>query len=239
MNAIAPIGHNNPPIAPFEAIKLHIEDLLVEARNWADGVLIESEVQSEEIKRLVGDLRDAETAADFERVKEKAPFDQQIADIQDRYNVYIAPLKNKKPGKIPLAIEALNAARKPYLDKLEAEKRALAEAARKEAEAKAAEAAAALRAAQDSDLEAREAAEALVHSAAVADAAAKRAEADKVSGLRKVFKAFMTDRKAALIYYASTRPDDLTAFLIGLAEADVRAGKRQIPGFDVLEGTKL
>jgi 5'-deoxynucleotidase YfbR-like HD superfamily hydrolase len=79
-------------------------------------------------------LRAGEAAAEAERLKEKAPLDKQIADIQDRYNEYIAPLKNKKPGKVPMAVSALKALLTPYLQKQEDEKRAIAEAARKEAE---------------------------------------------------------------------------------------------------------
>jgi hypothetical protein len=36
--AVAEIGHNNPPEpTPYEAVKVHLDDLLTEAANWADG----------------------------------------------------------------------------------------------------------------------------------------------------------------------------------------------------------
>jgi hypothetical protein len=54
-------------------------------------------------------------------VKEGEPFKVKLDEIQARYNVYIAPTKNKVPGKVPVAMEALKAALKPFLDKLEAE----------------------------------------------------------------------------------------------------------------------
>lgn len=246
--AVAEIGHNNPPEpTPYEAIKLHIEDLLVEARNWADGAVVETQAQADAISRLLEDLRDAETAADRARTDEKRPHDEKAQEVQQRYNVYIAPLKNAQPGKLPLATAALKAALKPFLDKLEADKRAIAEAARKDAEAKAQEAAAALQAAQSSNLEAREAAEELVKEAADAEAAATKAEADKAHakggsralGLKKTFTAVIADRKAALLHYLVDRPGDITACLQRLADEDVREGKRQIPGFSIIEGTRL
>jgi hypothetical protein len=58
-------------------------------------------------------------------------------------------------------------------------------------------------------------------------------------GLTRTYTPVLIDRKAALIHYASTRPDDLAGYLLGLAQTDVRNGKRQIPGFRVDEGTRL
>lgn len=243
----APEGDNNPPVSPFETVKVHIEDLLTEARNWADASEVENQAQADEVSRLIGDLNLAADAAEEARVTEKAPWDERIAEIQARYNAYIAPLKNKVPGKVYVAISALKATLKPYLDKLETQKRAVAEAARQAAEAKANEAAEAMRQAASNDLAAREAAEAMVADAQRAAAAASRAENDKAHakggsramGLTKTHTPVMTDRKAALVHYLTTQPDAVVGFLQGLAEADVRAGKRQLPGFDVVEGTRL
>lgn len=247
--AEAVIGHNNPPedLSPFEAHKVHIEDLLTEAHNWADGTTVETQEQADEASRLIDDLRKAAKAADELRTEEKAPLDKQIAEIQARYNLYIADPKTKNPGKVWKAIDALKATVKPFLDRLEAERRAAIEKARLEAEEAAKAAAEAARAAQDNDLAAQEAAEAMLEEAARKAADAKRVESSRVQarggeralGLTKTYTAVLTDRKAALLHYAATRPDELVSLLQRLADADVREGKRQIPGFDVVEGTRL
>jgi hypothetical protein len=59
-------------------------------------------------------------------------------------------------------------------------------------------------------------------------------------GLRKTYTAVLTDRKrAAIVHYMHEQPDEFVALAQRLADADVRAGKRQIPGVDVVEGTAL
>jgi hypothetical protein len=49
----------------------------------------------------------------------------------------------------------------------------------------------------------------------------------------------MTDAKAALLFYLNDRPDEIKAALQGFAEADVRAGRRSIPGFTIEEETRV
>lgn len=232
-------GANHPPKSPYDAIKAHLDDLLTEARNWADGQEIETQAQADEVERLKEDLRRGGVAADEARVVEQAPWNQLIAESQGRYNFYIAPLKNKTPGKVSVAISALAATLTPWKQKLEAEARAKAEAARKAAQEAADKAAAAMRATQASDIEARESAEALVNDAARKAAEAKRAEGSKVSGLRSFWSPVMTDKREALKHYLETNPDAVIGFLQQLAEADVRAGKRQIAGFDVVEERRV
>lgn len=252
------LGANNPPeetkaeaSAPtsegFDAIKVHIEDLLIEARNWADGASVENQAQADEIAKLIDDLRKADTAADDARKAEVKPLDDARQEIQDRYNVYIAPLKNKKPGKVPLAIAALKTTVEAWLKKLDDERRAAEEAARKIAEAKAAEAAEAMRAAIPEDFGAREEAEEKVAEAKAADAAANqfakaRAHAHgggRALGLRTYYTPVLTAPKEALIYYAAARPDEVKSFLLELARQDVAAGRRSIPGFDVQEDRRV
>lgn len=246
LNPRAVMGGNNPPAElpdGFQAIETHANDLLLEARNFADGQKVENQAQADALAKLIDRLRQAERAADEQRKKEVAPLDEQRDAIQARYNVLIAPTKNKKPGKIPLAIETLKAALAPWLLKLEQEKRAREEAARLEAEAKAKAAAEAARAADVADLEAREAAEALLEDAQAAQADANRAAKDKAHaqgetraiGLRTVYRPVMIDRKAALLHYATARRDELVAVLQRWAEEDVRRAVRTIPGFDVRE----
>lgn len=241
------VGHNGAPADPWEGIKLHLDDLLTEAHNWADGTVVETQAQADEASRLIDDLMKGAKAAEAQRVTEKKPLDDAIAEIQARFNEYIAPPTNKTPGKVHKAIAALKATVKPYLDKLLAEQQAEAARKRAEAEEAARVAAEAARAAASNDLGAQEDAEELIRLADRASADAKRAEnakaqargGERAMGLRTVWKATMTDRKAALLHYLTARPDEIVATLQRLADVDVREGRRQIPGFDVASETVL
>src|SRR3546814_5096906 len=90
--------------------------------------------RSDEIGKLRQQLQDAANLADDARVVEKKPHDDAAQKVQDRYNVYIAPLKNKKPGSISSAVAALGSLLTPWLNKLEADKKAREDAARKRTE---------------------------------------------------------------------------------------------------------
>lgn len=247
----APQGHNGPPAepSPFDAVKANMDDYLLEARNWADGKPVETQAQADEISRLIEDLRLAGHAADVVRAEEKKPFDDKIDEIQTRYNAYIAGLKAKhnKPGLVAVAIDALKANLKVFLDAEDARQAAEAKAARLAQETAEAEAVAALRAADPTDLGAREDAEALVTVAAQAAAVAKRAESarpqarggSRAISLKKTFTPVLVNPMDALRHYIAERAPELKVFLTGLAEEDVRGGKRQIPGFVIQEGTRL
>jgi len=243
------IGHNNPPEeTPFEAIRVHAEDLLVEVRNWADGAAIENQAQADEVARLLDEVLATDKAADAARKREVEPIDRQREEIQSRYNVYIAPLKNKKPGKLPLAAQALKVALSAWLQKLDEQKKAAAAEAQAIADAKAAEARAAMQqAAGDGDFGSMEVAEELIAEASKAQAEAKRAANDKAQaagdgrarGLRSFFTPMLAEPGAALRHYAKARPDELKAFLLSLAKTDVLNGARSIPGFDIVEERRV
>jgi hypothetical protein len=243
--AIAEIGHNNPP-DPFAAIEVHVSDLMTEAKNWCDGSAIENQAQADTVAKLIDEFRAAAKTADDARKEEARPFDEGKAKVQEKYAVLIADTKAQK-GSIVRALEALKATLTPWLQKLERERREAETAARIAAEEKARAAAEAMRAISMADLEGREAAEALVTDAEAAQHAADAIAKDKAHakgegraiGLRKFYTPVMTDRKAALMHYAATRPDDIVATLQRLAEVDVREGKRTIPGFDVREETRV
>lgn len=231
------------PLAPYKAIKVHCDDLNVEAKNWLDGKAIESQAQADEVAKLLGMLREAQGTAEDARKKEAEPVDKAKAEIQTRYNALIGETKTVT-GSVVRAITACKAALAPWLQKLEDEKRAKELALQKEAEEKAKAAADAARAASGHDLEAQEAAEALVKDAIDAQRTANRASNDharasgggyRAVGLRSVWTPALTNAGDALKHYAARNPDELKAFLLGLAQADVRAGIRTIPGFAVTE----
>ncbi len=242
MGAVAAIGHNNPP-DPFAAIKTHVDDLMVEAKNFCDGAAIENQAQADAVARLIDDFRSAAKAADEARKEEAKPYDDGKAAVQAKYAELLAETK----AQIIRALEALKATLTPWLQKLERERREAEQVAQEEAARKAQEAADAMRATTLADLDGREAAEALV-----ADAAAAQAEANRIAkakphaagdgraiGLRRSYRAVLTDPRAAVLHYMNTRRDDFLSLVQRLADLDVREGKRQIPGFDVSEEARV
>lgn len=228
---------------PFDLISEEADNLLTEARNWADGSPVESQAQADDVSRLIEGLRQIAKAADDARKEENRPHDEAKAAVQAKYAPLFADPKTKAPGKVFKAIDALKATLAPFLRKLDEEKREAERKASEEAEAKAREAAEAARAAAANDLEAREAAEAKIAEAEAAAKAASAAAKDKAHatggsramGLRTVWKAKLTDAREAAAYFWKLNPAAFDALLQKLADDEVRAGKRQIPGFDVTE----
>lgn len=243
VDAIAGLGHNQPPEpTPFDAHKANIDDLYDEAKGWLDGEPIASQGQADKVGLLLGLIREAEKAADAERVKEKAHLDEQIKEIQERYAPLIADTKTTK-GKTVLAAEACKAALAPWLKKLEDEQKAAALLARQQAQAAADAAAEAIRAAPVENLTARQDAEALVTQAKAAEKVAARAEKarpqtaghGRAVTLRSVWSAVMTDETEAARGFWLTHRAECVAFYQGLADQRVAAGARELRGFTVKE----
>jgi hypothetical protein len=228
------IGGNNPPQSPFEAVKVHIEDLYSEARNFLDGEPITSNAMAQAVESLLDQIREAEKAADAARKDENRPFDDGKAEVQARYAPLISDTKAVK-GMTVRAIEACKAALAPWRQEQERMRQEEARKAREEADRKAAEAAALSRAADD--LAARERAEQAVKEAEQAAKAASKADkaATTGTGLRPYFRPELVDGVEALRHYWKTRPDAMLAAAMALAKEDVQAGKRQIPGFLIVE----
>lgn len=229
-----------PNATPFDLIAEHLDDLIAEARNFADGEPVTTPGQDDAVRNLIEDLNTAAKDADAERVRENKPHDDAKAAVQAKYAPLIADRKNKVPGKVWGAIDALRACRQPYLDKLDAEKREAERVAREAAEQAAQEAREAMAAAAQSDMAAREAAEEKVRAAEAADKAAKLAANDKVKGLRTVWNARVVDAHAAAAHYWRTNPDAFAALLQKLADDDCRASKRSgVPGVEFYSERKL
>lgn len=233
-DAIATIGHNGAPVDPFDALKIHADDLLDQARTIAK---VENEEQLAAVNTLADDLKQAADALEAERVARKKPHDDAIEVIQSTFNPYLAPLKNKVPGKIPLALDVLVKAKTPYLQEQERLRLVAAEQARLAAEEAARVAAEAARAASGEDMEAREEAEVLVVQAQALARNATRAEAatTKGTGLRSYWTPELTDAMTALKHYMADRPEELKAWLLDQARKDVARAIRTIPGFTVNE----
>jgi hypothetical protein len=232
---------------PFDLIADHLEDLIAEARNFADGEPVSNQGQADAVSALIENLRIAAKDADAERVRENKPHDDAKAAVQAKYAPLIADPKNKNPGKVWKAIDALKACLQPFLAKLDAEKREAERVAREAADKAAKDAADAMRAAAANDLQAREQAEALIADAEAAQKAAKAAAGDKAHatgggramGLRSAWKAELKDAQIAAGFFWKRDPSVFNAFLQKLADEDVRSGKRSIPGFDVTEARVL
>lgn len=249
----APIGHNVPPVtieAPsaqsWGAIAAHMDDLLTEAKNWADGTALETDAQAEELTRLRENLRTAADLADIARKAEREPHDVVVDEIQARYNAYIAPLKNKTPGKVFVALDALATVGTAWLRKKEAAQALEAKRLREEAEAKANAAAEAIRQSVG-NIEAREEAEALFTEAKQTERAAVRAETAPVHvfgetrnvGLRDNWVTTIADGLEASRWLFLNYRADLEALALSKAQAEVRAGKRTIQGFNIVNERKL
>lgn len=242
------IGDNGAPApTPFEAIKTHIDDLYDEAVGFLDGEPIDSQGQAEAVGNLLNMIREAEKVADQARVQENGPFDAGKAEVQARYAPLIGNTKTVT-GKTVRAADACKAALKPWLTKLEAARVADAQAKAAEAARLAEVAAAAVRETNAADLAGREQAEGMVKDAMRASRDAARADNDtaKVSGgygraasLRTTHTPVLMDGVIAARHYWETRRDEFEQFIIGLARTDVAAGKRAIPGFNVIEETKV
>lgn len=237
------IGHNMPPEStPFDLSREEIDGLVLEAKNWLDGQPVRSQAEADAIGQLIDLLRKAINLADERRVEENKPFDDGKAKVQEKYAPLIADTKKVK-GSAVRALEACKSALTPWLQKLEDEKRAAAEALRKEAEEKARIAQEAVRAASGADFATKDDAEVLLQEAKQAETAAKRAERKPVAafggsrsiGLRTSWKPVLTDPTQAARWAWANKRREMEEFLLQLAKSEVAAGSRSIPGFDVVE----
>ena len=234
--ALAVIGHNsqNAEPTPFEVSRDRISGLYAEAKNWCDGEPIDSEEKGAEVRKLLDMLGEEIRTADARRKVENEPFDAGKAEVQARYNTLIGDTKSVK-GKAILAQAACRQALTPWLQKQEAERLAAAEAARREAEAKAREAALAFQVTRADDLEEREEAEALAREAKAAEATARKASKQTATGLRTVTRSQVTDYRAFLRWIAESRPEALRGMLDTYAETLCAQKVRDVPGVSFVD----
>jgi hypothetical protein len=233
--AIAGTGHNLPPATPFDLIKTEIEDLFMEATNFADGEPIADQATHDAIERLYDGLHAAGAKADALRIAEKEPFDTAIAEIQAKFAPLIADNKSTK-GKVTLGKQELAKLLTPWRTKVAADKKA--EADRIAAAAIAAKAAADLAIQQSSgNLAAREDAEEQLAEAKKLEKTAARTwkAASTGTGLRTVWKAVLEDEEAAMEWTWVRAKEEVLAVAQRNADEQVRGGARQVPGFRVVE----
>lgn len=233
---IAGMGHNQPPPSPFDAVRVNIEDLYTEAKNWLDGDPITTDAQAEAVALLLDMIRLAEKAADEARKEENKPFDEGKAAVQAKYAPLIADTKAVR-GMTVLAAEACKAALAPWRQEQERIRQDAAAEARRVADEAAQAAAAAARAAAADDLAAREVADAALRTAEQAQKVAAKADkaASTGTGLRSYWSPTLTDSVAAARFFWETDRPGMEAALMALAKVAVQNGKRTLPGFTITE----
>ena len=218
-------------MTPFDEIVFEIDELYTEAANWADGTPIENQEQCDALDALDKALLAADKKREALRKAEVKPLDDAKKAIQ--------ALHKPVEAKVVRAREVLNKPRSEWKAKIEAEKRARAEQAAREAEE---ERRKALEAMQSSagDLEARERAEEQLALAKEADAFAKREQkrADSGNGLRTVWAVEMIDQRAAVATMWKQNPQAFVDLAQELAEKAVRSGTRSLEGFSITETKK-
>ena len=233
---------DNAPPDPLGAHTAHIDDLYTEAGNWLDGAEIENAAQAEAVDALITDFKEAIDAAKASEVAQTKPLQDEVKAIQESFWPLIGETK-KVTGKAIRAKTMLLALKSRWARKVEAEATTRAEALRKEAAAQAQAAADAARAAQGAgDLQAAESAEDLIKVAQATLRAATQAEKPSVSGMRNnwVVVGFapvaqddgtaISGQRALLLHYLKTDPGAITDACLELARADVRNGRRVLPG---------
>lgn len=232
-NPRAVVGGNFPPPSTLEIVTTEVEDLCGEAALWLDGAVVDSQDLADGIAHLLTMIRAAEKRADEARKTEKQPHLNAAKAVDEAYKPIIEKAK--------LATATCKTALKPWLEQQEAEKRAAAEKARQEAEAKTQAAREAMQATDGTNLEARAAAEELVKDAKKTERAADRASNDKAKAgklgravsLRTSYRAEITDAKEFARYVWQRYREELTEFLTALAQREVTKGQRDLPGVTV------
>jgi len=221
------LGHNSPP--PFEAYSLHIEDLFSLVSDTTAGGTVTTDDQETALDGLLDDFRKARKDADTERAKEKKPHDDAAKEVQARWK----PLLDR----CDMAADEIKRLLTPYRTAKQKAKDEAARKVREEAEAKLKAAQDALR--QSDDLEARFNAEAELKQASKLQAVANKIDRE-ATGLRTVWEAEITDRRAALNHYLREQPEMFVNLIQQLADKDSRnaATRRTIPGITFHERKK-
>jgi hypothetical protein len=125
MDAITPIGHNNPP-GPIESGKIAMADL---SRFLADNPVIQNEDQAREAKLFVDRTRATLGEIEDTRIALVAPLNQKLGEINELYKSH-HNTDSKKPGLFDKIFNELRSRLTAYAN-VEEEKRArIAEEAR-------------------------------------------------------------------------------------------------------------
>jgi hypothetical protein len=223
------IGHNQPP--PVDAMGLHVDDLFQLVSDTLAGVdAVKNDEQDAALDGLLDDFRKARKDADEYRAAEKRPHDEAAKAVQAKWK----PLLDR----CDMATAEIKAKLTPYRNAKIAAREEAIRIARETAEQKQKAAQDALR--QSDDLEARFAAEEQLKQATILTAAANRADRS-ATGLRSIWVAKITDRRAALNHYLREQPEMFERLIQDLADKDARneATRRNIAGVSFIQERKV
>lgn len=176
-DALAPIGHNNPP-DPIDQITAAHEAHREEADNWLDGSLVENEGQMKAVDELRGSMRQWRLGLERGQKEATAPLRAVYQAELDRWKPTIEDAKRYEAALVSVQ----EPFKKLLLAQKEAEKKAAWEAAnkaRQEAEEAALQATA-------HDVQSQREAAAKAEEAQAALQAASAAQKDTVKGMRNV-----------------------------------------------------
>jgi hypothetical protein len=217
MNQHTPgIGHNGSP-DPIETVMGQYDDIITEAQNWTDGETVTTEAQMKAVDELLKSFKTYKSKL-ADAAKERTD------PLHKAWKAEVAAVKvyTDDADRIQAALVAAVA---PFKAKLAAEKEAerkaaweAAQAAQREAEAKAA-------AARASDIEAQREAAAAQQAAMDAKKAASAAQKDTVKGMRTVWHYEITDHRALLHWIAANDRAAVTKFIEDYAQAHHKQGK--------------
>lgn len=229
-----------PEYTAFEMLKINIDDLYEEAKNWLDGEPIKTQQEADAVATLIDRFQKAWKAADDQRDKEKRPHMEAANAVQARYKPLLDAANTAK--------DVAKSAQTVWLKKQRDALKELADAAAALALKQANEARIAISEANASaDLDAREKAEDLVADAQalIADAKAiakekpqaKSADGSRALGLKSIWITSLEDGIQAMRHYwlIPERRAEIEDLMLDMARKDVRAGVRSIPGFKIEE----
>jgi hypothetical protein len=230
------IGGNNPPEpTPFEVVRNSVDAVFEEAKHWLDGGKVQSQAEADAIAELLSLARQTDKDASKAKEEEKRPYLDANKAIEERFKPVVS--------RIVLIADACKAALRPWEEQQEALRRQAAESARKAADEKAAAAQAAVRAALQAGIEEREAAERLLRESKQAAATATKAEnaksTTKVGGrtvsMRTTYRAVISDPVEFIRFAWKDNLVEITEALRVIAQREVSAGKRTLPGVTISE----
>lgn len=233
--ALAVIGHNgSPEPTPFEVSRDRIEEIYSEAKHWLTGEPINSQEEADAVSKLLDMIGEEIKTAEQRRRDENKPFDEGKAEVQARYGKLIGETKSVT-GRAILVRDACRKALTPWREKVEAERQAAAEAARKVAADAKSDADFAFDVTRSDDIEGRERAEELAAQAKAAEAAAKKAGKSVATGLRTVTQVTVTSYPAFLRWILENRPQALDGWLQSYAETLCAQKVRGVAGVEFTE----
>lgn len=216
-NDRAVIGGNHPPVDPIEACIEEYGDIISEAQNWTDGVLVETKEQMDALDLVIKGYKPYCTALDIAAsARTKPKHDAWKAEIK-AVKIYQddAALMKKALVELGAPFKAKLAAQK------EAEKRAAWEAADKARRA----AEAAEKEARAGDIDQARAAAAAKEAALEATKAAQAKAKDTVKGMRKVTTFVINDHKAAFNDIIRNDSPAITAFIEAYVQRNFKEKK--------------